>query len=470
MNRYGAANLECDLVMKGGITSGVVYPLAVCRVAAKYRLRNIGGTSAGAIAAVAAGAAEYGRATASARNGAGFVGLETLPEKLAAPVGPSQQSRLLSLFQPSEAARPAFRMLLVAIGDSARWLKAMQVLGLVLAAAPLPIAIGSLAAVFSIAVAAVGGAGIAAWVAAIVGALALLALGLLGSLAAFAWAALRALGPDSNYGICPGYAAGSAEPALTPWLTGVLDELAGVDGTARPITFGEIAKQDIKLSLMTTDLTHGRPYRLPFGASDLSTFFFKKGDFDRLFPPAVVARMVEGARARMDPAREGARLAALTAKLNAAGPGDYFPFPDVADLPLVVGARMSLSFPVLLQAVPLYAVDWTLKSNHDGTPELERCWFSDGGICSNLPIHFFDTLLPSRPTFALSLKDEHADFPVLFPPSRTDSRRPTTSGSRRTTPRGPPRTGTASIRARARCRCSRSSARSSPPCSAGTTT
>src|SRR4029079_13166867 len=217
------------------------------------------------------------------RNGAGFVGLETLPEKLSAPVGPSQQSRLLSLFQPSEAARPVFRILLVAIGESAGWLKAMQVLGLMLAAAPLPIAIGSLAAVFSVVVAAVGEVGIAAWVAAIVGALALLALGLLGSLAAFAWASLRALGPDSNYGICPGYVVGSTEPALTPWLTDVLDELAGVDGTAGPITFGEIAKQDIKLSLMTTDMTHGRPYRLPFGASDLSTFFFKKGDFDRLF-------------------------------------------------------------------------------------------------------------------------------------------------------------------------------------------
>ena len=52
---------ECDLVMKGGITSGVVYPLAIVEIAKAFRLRSIGGTSAGAIAAAAAAAAELGR-------------------------------------------------------------------------------------------------------------------------------------------------------------------------------------------------------------------------------------------------------------------------------------------------------------------------------------------------------------------------------------------------------------------------
>ena len=45
----------CDLIMKGGITSGVVYPSAVAGLAERYRLRNIGGASAGAIAALEAG-------------------------------------------------------------------------------------------------------------------------------------------------------------------------------------------------------------------------------------------------------------------------------------------------------------------------------------------------------------------------------------------------------------------------------
>src|SRR5438105_14620691 len=48
----------CDLVMKGGITSGVVFPKAVARLSHQYRFRNIGGASAGAIAAAGAAAAE----------------------------------------------------------------------------------------------------------------------------------------------------------------------------------------------------------------------------------------------------------------------------------------------------------------------------------------------------------------------------------------------------------------------------
>jgi hypothetical protein len=51
----------CDVIMKGGITSGVVYPLALTELAKQFRLSQVGGTSAGAIAAAAAAAAEYGR-------------------------------------------------------------------------------------------------------------------------------------------------------------------------------------------------------------------------------------------------------------------------------------------------------------------------------------------------------------------------------------------------------------------------
>jgi len=45
------ADKYCDLVMKGGITSGIVYPNAVLALAREYRFKSIGGTSAGAIAA-----------------------------------------------------------------------------------------------------------------------------------------------------------------------------------------------------------------------------------------------------------------------------------------------------------------------------------------------------------------------------------------------------------------------------------
>ena len=87
----------CDLVMKGGITSGVVYPKLIGKLSRKYRFKNIGGTSAGAIAAGACAAAEYGRQ--NGRHDA-FDQLDKLPEELGQAVEPSKRSRLLSLFQP----------------------------------------------------------------------------------------------------------------------------------------------------------------------------------------------------------------------------------------------------------------------------------------------------------------------------------------------------------------------------------
>ena len=231
--RYDSAKLECDLVMKGGITSGVVYPLAVCRVAEKYRLCNIGGASAGAIAAVAAGAAEFGRVTGSRRDGAGFAGLETLPEKLTAEVGPEKQPRLLSLFQPTDEASPLFALLLTAIGKAPAWQKPLRALAIVFAAQPHAAVLGLIAAAGLIATArAPARRSRLRAITVICGALALLLLGVLGSIAVFVWKTLKALGPGANYGICSGYAKGAAEPALTQWLTEIVDQLAGVDGAA----------------------------------------------------------------------------------------------------------------------------------------------------------------------------------------------------------------------------------------------
>ena len=63
---YAKASL--DLTMEGGTTSGVVYPLAVCELATNFRFRNVGGASAGAIAAALTAAAELGRSS----DGAGI--------------------------------------------------------------------------------------------------------------------------------------------------------------------------------------------------------------------------------------------------------------------------------------------------------------------------------------------------------------------------------------------------------------
>jgi predicted acylesterase/phospholipase RssA len=52
---------KCDVVMQGGVTSGIVYPGLVCKLAEHYQFQQIGGTSAGAIAAALTAAAEYTR-------------------------------------------------------------------------------------------------------------------------------------------------------------------------------------------------------------------------------------------------------------------------------------------------------------------------------------------------------------------------------------------------------------------------
>jgi hypothetical protein len=78
---------------------------------------------------------------------------------------------------------------------------------------------------------------------------------------------------------------------------------------------------------------------------------------------------------------------------------------------LIVATRMSLSFPLLFTAIPAYVRDLMTYSilRATGTPNPQvrkaRIWFADGGISSNFPIHMFDALLPSRPTFALSLDE-----------------------------------------------------------------
>ena len=67
VNEAGAAvaapwpERECDVVMKGGITSGVLYPTALYAIGQRYRIRGVGGASAGAIGAALGAAAEYGR-------------------------------------------------------------------------------------------------------------------------------------------------------------------------------------------------------------------------------------------------------------------------------------------------------------------------------------------------------------------------------------------------------------------------
>src|SRR6185436_14674716 len=63
MPEITAIKLQCDLVMRGGIASGLVYPRAIAKLAEAYDFRSIGGTSVGAIAAAGTAAAALGAKT-----------------------------------------------------------------------------------------------------------------------------------------------------------------------------------------------------------------------------------------------------------------------------------------------------------------------------------------------------------------------------------------------------------------------
>jgi len=97
---------KCDIVMKGGITSGIVYPGLICKLAERYQFKSIGGTSAGAIAAALTAAAEYAR-----RQGRDAFGdIAQVPGWLGAPSKFAAGSNLLNLFQPQRQLRVPFRL------------------------------------------------------------------------------------------------------------------------------------------------------------------------------------------------------------------------------------------------------------------------------------------------------------------------------------------------------------------------
>jgi predicted acylesterase/phospholipase RssA len=372
----------CDIVMKGGITSGVVYPLAAVELARNrgYEFRNVGGTSAGAIAAVAVAAAEFGRRSGS--NPKAYDRIDALPDELG--------RSLTSLFQPSVRMRPLFDLLLSSIGSS--WRKRIVA---TVRAFPAETFLGALPGFVLLVLACLLGGGWA--LKALAGSLAV-AVMLAGAVAAIlAESAQRVREmPDNFYGLCPGNDRyeDAQDPPLTRWLTCLIDDLARKPDRT-PLTFGDLwdlppadgDERGLNLQVMTTSLSQGRPYSLPFEAGEL--FWFDPVEFLELFPRPIVDHMV-GHSPGETLGPNGKRL---------------FELPRSRDLPVVVAARLSLSFPGLICAVPLYAINHASKDAAKiVSPVPERCWFSDGGITSNFPVHFFDSPVPRWPTFAINLE------------------------------------------------------------------
>lgn len=399
--------LPCDVIFRGGITSGVVYPGFVRTLARKYRFRSIGGASAGAIAAGLTAAAEYGR-----RRHVGASGTEPFApfERLAAtaddlsgrPGSVTSLRRLLTPVPQLFVLGKVVRLALAGVAGTRRlrrnagWFWRL---------------VGIAAAVALV------------WLAATVPGLGAAVIGVPLAAAAWLWWQVCVKLPRAGFGLC----AGSVQRiglgpsparnvdilrrrgALSDWLHAEIQRAAGRGVTAdaakvahddvRPLTAGDLwgdgPGRDIQLVLTTTNLSQQIPHSYPFLEKARGRLFFRPEELRQVLPADVVAWMVLKGRER------GAGEPPVA-------PG-FIRLPEPKHLPVVFGVRLSLSFPGLLAAVKLYAHNNDRPLNPDGTFTPDPVWFSDGGITSNFPIHLFDSPLPRHPTFCITLRGATAE-------------------------------------------------------------
>jgi len=414
---------ECDIIFRGGITSGVVYPGVVAELSKELRFRSIGGTSAGAIAAALCAAAEHGRSTGS--NPQAFEQIRALPESLVEPDGKGR-TLLERLFQPAKDVRPLFALLMRSLsrtaeesaGESKGPIKLLKTVWALLAThwersllfGVLPFLV--FAAVFLPLRGPLDGDGVAFLVLAALGCFLLALITIVGHLVGLLTRAL----PANGFGLCGGVTEPDLKqgPGLSQWMHERIQLYAGSD-LALPLTFGQLwsggaagatpEDRAIDLTLVTTDITHRVARSFPFIEPARTHLFFRREELQRVLPAEVVQDMV---------GKSAARRGALTrqrekAVSDALAEQGLHLLPAPEDLPILLGARMSLSFPFLLSAVPLHSLDYEKhplgRVATSDAPEgfLDETWYSDGGLVSNFPIHAFDGALPRRPTFAINL-------------------------------------------------------------------
>ncbi len=406
----------CDVVMKGGVTSGVVYPTAICKLATAYAIKNIGGTSVGAIAAAITAAAEYRRRVTG--SGQGYLELAKLPGFLGG------EGSLLALFAPDPIARALFNVALIPIGSGSPFAKLLRLIGTLLLQYIWIPGLTVIALFMSFAIVAWSLDRGVLWR----GAVAAIVFGLIAALVGiafrFVYQLLQVLDGNS-FGWCHGYDANARitaddvtqlaakqVPPLFNWLEAFIAQTAGTP-RAQPLTFGQLfsapqpewhnatpTERCIDFRMVTTCLTLGRPFELPFDPAQpfslvqdpdtdvdaancrRPSIYFRAEDLENYFSDDVVLHMMQHG--------------AITALGKCDGDtAVYYRFPAAESVPIVVATRMSMSFPVLFCALPLYALD--------ANGRMQKLWFSDGGLSSNFPIHFFDSPLPCWPTFAIDL-------------------------------------------------------------------
>ena len=410
--------LQCDIVMAGGVTSGIIYPGAVAMIARRYSFQSIGGTSVGAIAAAVTAAAEYGRRTG--HNPTAFEQVAALPQNLGDAAGDGH-SRLFHLFTPEAPTEPLLALVTPIFGGGGPAKQIARVLKVGLSAwqVALPVvmaALGGLAVIISLLA---DGHPLLS----VVGLIMTACLALVVWLAMWAVMLKRLWLPawrENGYGICTG----SASPecgkntdqadfeGLTPWMHRVVQAAAGRKQTDPPLTFGDLwsapsaegpamtamnptAPRAIELAMIASDISRNRTVQLPFLETP-SPIYVETSVLKSYFPAPIAdwMRKHAGEYDETIELREG-----------------VIRLPRPEHLPVIFGARLSLSFPLLLSALPLMTPDFARGKNAGGRVRLRHVWFSDGGLTSNFPIHFFDSPIPTRPTFCLNLVDFDAEAP-----------------------------------------------------------
>ena len=457
----------CDLVLSGGVTSAIAYPGLIFGLAKAYRFHGLAGSSSGAGTAALAAAAEYRRRRGSPEGFRTMVrGSLEMREDAVPAVGqparqaagpepaatraagstrkdppPARGTRLSWLFQPDPELRRLFDGLApgIAAGSGARVL-----LGLLHSYRASLFWYGLAFALVSFAVLwALDALGIGRALLALAGSA---AFGLVGALLGALWPDIRCF-QSRDFGLCTGQQSlpGAPHPPLTLWLHRLIQQVAGRAPGEAPLTFADLqgvrggpddllgqprtrGTCSIDLRMYTSNVTQRSPWVFPQAeragglqdheppvgaavpraapAAADDTLYFKPAELRELFPDEVVDHM----KAHSEPLA-GAADGPVEACL--------WTLPR-SQLPIIVAARMSVAFPVLFRAVPL----WTRRRclNEDEPDVFERCLFADGSLCSNFPVHLFDSLLPAWPTFGLMLidrpdikhyREEQADAPLM---------------------------------------------------------
>ncbi len=154
-------------------------------------------------------------------------------------------------------------------------------------------------------------------------------------------------------------------PPMSDWIADRLDELSGVPD----LKFSHLTTN---LVLMTTDLSEGRPYRLPF-TEPSAPWLYCVDCLETVLPQRIVRTTGGPATSHRCPLHPDRTLNELP-----------------RDLPVALAVRMSVPLPGLIAAVPLVRAE----------PEPRVHWFSDGGITSNFPSTSSTRCSPAGPRSA----------------------------------------------------------------------